>query len=442
MSEKLFYFGKMASAFEHEDRERKRRVSENKNLVIPEKLPIADLRDYDFEECVYWLFDAMGAKKLVWRKGSHGNKGTADGGRDIEAQLNLIQPNAEVIEEQWWIDPKGRKGTLEKSAVQDVLLNAQAFDELDVFVVATNTTFTNPTRDWVEEFQRKHPKPRIELWDGTDIERLLSKYPQVVARLFGKALSTQGKLEVLSSRFWDSGIYSDGEVLEDLWKARLELEINVHNVIALCACELANGDPHKRTWLALFDGEDLALCIINGFSNAFAIVNRLINRGAKQDPVISTLSHLIISASLFVDAETVQQLIYTGLTTEKGEDFPDNVRGYILLPVIYNSLDDLYWQCALECDKVCETGYRDEDHEKKFWQQFHYADAGDDEEDKRRLILQRTTVPCPLGLVSAEESCPLTGEDEPYSEEWLLDKLRTINVVSRARFAQQKFDSN
>jgi len=57
------------------------------NLVAPDDLPIANLRDHDFEECIYWLLDAMGAKELAWRKGSAGKKGTADGGRDLESTI-------------------------------------------------------------------------------------------------------------------------------------------------------------------------------------------------------------------------------------------------------------------------------------------------------------------------------------------------------------------
>ena len=46
-------------------------------------------------------------------------------------------------------------------------------------VVATNTRFSNPTRDWVKAWQVSHPKPKIKLWDHSQLERFLSRHPDV-----------------------------------------------------------------------------------------------------------------------------------------------------------------------------------------------------------------------------------------------------------------------
>jgi hypothetical protein len=55
-----------------------------KEWVLPASIPFADLKGRDLEECVYWLFDAMGAKDLEWRTGGSGG-GAPDGPSDREA---------------------------------------------------------------------------------------------------------------------------------------------------------------------------------------------------------------------------------------------------------------------------------------------------------------------------------------------------------------------
>ncbi len=56
----------------------------DKQWVLPASIPFADLKRRDLEECIYWLFDAMGAKDLEWRTGGSGD-GAPDGSRDLEA---------------------------------------------------------------------------------------------------------------------------------------------------------------------------------------------------------------------------------------------------------------------------------------------------------------------------------------------------------------------
>jgi hypothetical protein len=41
-----------------------------KEWVLPASIPFADLKRKDLEECIYWLFDAVGAKDLEWRIGA------------------------------------------------------------------------------------------------------------------------------------------------------------------------------------------------------------------------------------------------------------------------------------------------------------------------------------------------------------------------------------
>ncbi len=55
-------------------------------LILPSEIPWESLHAKDFEECLYWLFDAMGARGLEWGVGGTGD-GAADGGSQLMANI-------------------------------------------------------------------------------------------------------------------------------------------------------------------------------------------------------------------------------------------------------------------------------------------------------------------------------------------------------------------
>jgi hypothetical protein len=121
-----------------------------KDFVLPSQIPWDRLRGKDFEECVYWLLDSMGAKDLNWRVGGEGG-GSADQGRDLECLFYHSGPEDDLERQRRWIEVKGRKGTLESEAVKAAVNNAIGHrGEVDVLVIVTNTLFSNPTRGWVK----------------------------------------------------------------------------------------------------------------------------------------------------------------------------------------------------------------------------------------------------------------------------------------------------
>src|SRR5216683_5447637 len=85
-------------------------------------------------------------------------------------------------------------------------------------VIATNTQFSNPTRDWVKGWQPRHVRPTVKLWDHAQLERLLSRHPDVVLRLFSEALSLQGRFQAMESRFWNKLEFVTLKTLAELWK--------------------------------------------------------------------------------------------------------------------------------------------------------------------------------------------------------------------------------
>src|ERR1700731_1558686 len=219
----------------------------SKEWVLPASIPFADLKGKDLEECIYWLFDAMGAKDLEWRTGGRGS-GAADGGRDLEAHFYTPGADTEIESQSWWIECKGRTGTVEADEVRSAVINAQAKAGLDYLVVATNSQFSNPTRDWVKEWQATHPRPKVKLWDHAQLERLLSRHPEVVLRLFSQALSLQGRFQAMESRFWNRLEFVTPKTLGDLWKEREEIEFTAMGLFAAIVNEFANGSITYRPW--------------------------------------------------------------------------------------------------------------------------------------------------------------------------------------------------
>lgn len=131
--------------------------TEEIDWVIPASIPFEDLKAHDLEECVYWLLEAMGAQDTEWRVGGSGG-GASDGGRDLEAKILVPSPDGDLSPKLYWFECKGRKKTLEPDAVKYAAVNAMGYEQVEILVIVTNTTFqtlpltgqnpgTNPTAD-------------------------------------------------------------------------------------------------------------------------------------------------------------------------------------------------------------------------------------------------------------------------------------------------------
>lgn len=150
------------------------------HLVLPSQIPLADLRGRDLEQCLFWLVDSIGDKDLEWRHGGSSG-GASDGGRDLEATFQMAAPDGEVSRQKWWIEAKGRAKTVEAEAVKTAVHNARGKLDLDVLIIATNSVFSNPTRDWLSQWQASEPRSMVRLWDRERLEQLLSQHSEVDA---------------------------------------------------------------------------------------------------------------------------------------------------------------------------------------------------------------------------------------------------------------------
>ncbi len=403
-----------------------------KKLIIPSEIPWSEIKGANLEELLYWLFDSMGAKNLVWRIGGSGS-GTADQGRDIELSFFTPSPDGNLNKENWWVETKGRSATVEPRAVYESVLNASGRSHIAVLVIATNTNFSNPTRDWVNEWQKKHPHPLVKLWERTELENLCSKNPLAVIRLHSKALSIQGKVEVTSTKLWNYATFTDEPTLKTIWEKRDGIDLNERSLLALVSSEIACGDIRLRSWALLVSDEILVTTLCNGLINFLYLVFRINERGVRQEPLIKGLSYLILIAIHRLGKQTVLNLISNIWNNVEGKEYPDDVRKTILEPILGNLLWELRDICISDCQRIStdRVTLKEEDMEG-YWKRLTITNATDDNKDCGILIIESRKESCKVGFcLEQEKECPLCHIDDPYSK--ISQLIDVVDMVTRYR---------
>jgi hypothetical protein len=409
--------------------------------VLPSSIPFDQLKSKDLEECVYWLLDAMGGQNLEWRTGGSG-QGASDGGRDLEATFYAPGADAEMAGQLWWIECKGRKGTVEPDAVKSAALNAQAKEGLTRLIVATNTQFSNPTRDWVKEWQKKYPSPVVDLWDRATLERYLSQHPQVVLRLFSEALSPTGRARAMQTRFWNRFEYVPVKTLNDLWKDRETISFEGMDIFAAIANEFAHGDIAARPWGAILAGKDALEVLVNALHNLAYLMMRASTAGADMTPVAKSLAYLILTLLEVLPADVVTKFIEDSVYRGKKDEWPENVREMVLMPVVDQLLSEMTDICTSDCRRLFGSTRQalssGEDEIERYWRRFNPASASE-KEDRRFLWIERNDGPCVVGFsVNAEQGCPLIHtKPTVHNVEELLGIVKRVAAYRKAEASQK-----
>lgn len=403
----------------------------SKDLIIPSEIPWKEIKGKDLEELLYWLFDSMGAKELEWRIGGKG-AGTSDQGRDLELSFYMSAPDGNLTKQKWWAESKGRKGTVEPSEVHEAVLNASGKSSVDVLVIATNSNFSNPTRDWVKEWQTNNPRPVIKLWEKTELENLCSKNPLAVIRLHSKALSSQGRLQVVKSKLWDYATYTDEPTLRKLWKEKTELEISPRSLFALVASEVANGDIAARAWGVFINTETLAESLANGLINFLYLACRVNEMGARQFPLIKALSYMILVSTQRLGVETTSKLLSEVWNDVEGREYPEPVIKMILEPVVGLLQRELRDVCTTDCTRISTSKVELSDEEVgTYWDKLTITDEIIDK-DNQILVIEATDKPCKVGInVDKDSGCPLCNIENPHDD--ISSFLQVVDTIVRIR---------
>ncbi len=379
--------------------------------ILPAGIPFAVLKGRDLEECAYWLLDAMGARDLEWRIGGTGG-GAPDGGRDLEATFYVSTPDGEMEPQHWWIECKGRKGTVEADEVRAAVNTSLAQDDLDHLVIVTNTTFSNPTRDWVKQWQAKHPRPRVKLWDHSNLERLLSQHPQVVLRLFSEALSAEGLLKAVNQRFWERVEYVPLKALQSFWNEHDTIDIDAPARLALIANEFAHGSIAERPWAARATRLQVLNTLYNSVRNLGYLYLRSEKAGVDQTPIVASLAHLVLAALRHTSAEELAHILHEDCFVLDGEKLPDEVVEHLLMPVLDRLASEMQDVCSSDCERIITTEpavlVGEENPVASYWRRLEPA-GGPSRDDPREILrIERHDAPCKVGfLVDRDHSCPL-----------------------------------
>lgn len=379
-------------------------------VMIPSAIPWDKLVGKDLEECVYWLTDAMGGKDLEWRLGGSG-QGAADQGRDLQATFYGHTPEGDLQRELWWIEAKGRKSTVPPSEVKKSIHHVAGIAEVDVLTLVTNTHFSNPTKDWVREWQAAHPRPRIHLWEREKLEKLLSERPEVVVRLFAEALGPQGRLEVVRSRFWNYAWYADRPSLQALWAHRDELKWEDPSWLAAVVSERANGSIAHRPWASVLPDEELLHLLGFALVNLPYFYGRADRNGVQQEPYIRGVAYLVLAALDRHTAEDVLNVLQDVWDHTDGAPYPSEARDQVARIVIGQLVAELQDVCIDKCSRVSRDPMElSEDEIRRYWGRLQPAAAASSEEneDRRTLMIENSKKPCDVGFpVGTDSYCPL-----------------------------------
>lgn len=408
--------------------------------VLPAEIPFDRLKGRDLEECVYWLLDAMGGRDLEWRTGGIGG-GAADGGRDIAATFYASTPDGEMEPDFWWVECKGRSGTVEPDAVKNAIVNAEANTSLAYIVIVTNSVFSNPTRDWVKNWQASRQRPKVKLWDRGTLEKLISNQPSVVLRLFSEALSIEGRLEAMRERFWNKLEYVPVKALEQFWNARSSLVIGALERFALLVNEFAHGNIIYRPWAAAATPVELVAALQLGLINVPYLFGRSSTTGVDNGPIVKTLSHLVLAALQRVSADEIARIVLTQVANT-GDRKPDKeTLDAFLMPIMDIISAEMRDVCGANCERftlsdrcILDAG---DDPVETYWRRFYPNGEKPDDAAKTILQIEKTDFPCNVGFpVGKEQSCPLFAM-KPTVEN-MREFLSVIERVSGFRLAEAR----
>lgn len=409
----------------------------NHDWVLPASIPFPDLKGKDLEECVYWLLDAMGAKDLEWRIGGSGG-GAADGGRDLEAHFFEPDGEGEIRQQRWWIECKGRTGTVEPQEVKSAVNNALAYDGLDRLIIATNTQYSNPTLDWVKEWQKKYPKPKIQLWDKAHLERYLSRHPDVVLRLFSEALSIHGRAQAMESRFWNKFEFVSRQTLVDIWTERDTVPLTGMGMFSLIVNEFANGDITHRPWGAVLHPETAVEVLGIGLTNAGYLFIRSSNAGIDQRILIRTFAYLILVVLKLLPGDVTARLVIDSLNRGEVDPFPEAVIEVLLAPILNRLRSEMQDLCSDDCKRMMLSDRRaltdDRNELETYW--FRFEPGGIKQKtDTRTIRIEKGDEPCVVGFaVDKDTRCPLFAVEPTVKN--ISDLMEIVKRVAAFRKAQ------
>ena len=313
----------------------------------------------------------------------------------------------------------------------------QAGQSVDALVIATNSRFSNDTRDWVKDFQANHAHPAIKLWDRDQLERMLVDHPSVVSRVAPSALSPAGRLKAASDSLWNHQRFPTTRDLDGFWTDRETLEFDYDEILTCVLGEAASGDLLAHPWGSVLDTEALAGALVHGLLNTGPLTVRIQESGNSAEPVSLGLAHLLACALVRLQASVVTNMLSNPWAY--AEDGPaidekslEHLRALLFEPIVQRMVVLYGNACIADCERVLDklTPNEEEPPPERYWASLAPVELPAlPERDDRVLIIEKLDAPCRAGLqLSEEHGCPFVASD---SRTWDEGYFRSCRPSSR-----------
>lgn len=133
---------------------------------------IEDLSPVTFENFCFDIIRDMGFYNPSWRTPG------PDGGRDIEAWRNTVDPTFTVYSEHWFIECKKYSSSINWPIVHEKCAHAEALGADYLFLMTTSSASPTCT-DRIGAWNKLGKKPKIRVWGGHDITAHISIRPHI-----------------------------------------------------------------------------------------------------------------------------------------------------------------------------------------------------------------------------------------------------------------------
>lgn len=402
---------------------------------LQERLDFSEINPVDFENLVFHLLDEMGFANLIWRKGGEGNSAT-DGGRDLEGTFWTISP-ALSKEEKYWFEVKYRTSQLEKTQVQTTVINSSGNNTKDNVVIITNKTISNPTLDWIKEFQDTHKRPNVTVWQGHDLELLLRKNPRTLAKFLSSSLAFSGRCKVIESKFSNLMLLPAGGELDELWNKREEYQENSYLTFVAVIAEVEYGDIIQHPWGMKLDSTRLFAVAATGMLNIFPFVFKCSSLNREQRVIVDGMAYLVQCLLIRCGSELTANVLFNPEQySEFGHKIHDELKITRYEPIFNAMFHDLGVYCSSKCCR--KLHYITPDEKPDYFLRF-VESSNQSKIDDRFLIMNSIKDECKLGLVATDKYCPLGASDGlPNNFETLNEKLEFARMVIERRAGEAR----
>lgn len=136
---------------------------------------VGDLSATGFEQLCFDIVRELNFHNPKWRTPG------SDGGRDIEALRDVIDPTFETTTEKWFIECKKYASSLSWPIVYEKCGHADALNA-DYLFVMTSSSASTTCLDRISAWNASNKKPKIRLWGKHDIEAHLEVRPHIAAK--------------------------------------------------------------------------------------------------------------------------------------------------------------------------------------------------------------------------------------------------------------------